>query len=97
MITALIIGGASGLCVSAIYYISSRFSRAMDSIDQARERAGLQERIAALELELGIREATDGEIRAFDNTPPGAIIDDAYREWVTPRITAVKPAKPTHR
>lgn len=74
---------AAPFAFGAVAYISLTFSRRMDAIDRATDRAGLEGRIDALELELGFREMTDDEVRAADNSPPLAVIDDQYREYVS--------------
>lgn len=76
----LIIIGAVMLCGFAVGFISVTFSRRMNAIDQAHHRAGLEARIADLELELGIRQMTDDEVARQERLGPNVIIDDELRE-----------------
>lgn len=64
----------------AVGRISATFARRMDAIDHATDRAGTQERVAALELELGIRQMTDAEVVAQERLGPNVAITDELRE-----------------
>lgn len=76
----LIIVGAAALCAFAVGFISVTFSRRMNAIDRARDRAELGKRIDDLELDLGIREMTDAEVMAQERLGPNVLIDDRLRE-----------------
>lgn len=84
---------AAPFAFGAVAYISLTFSHRMDAIDRATDRAGLEGRIDALELELGFREMTDDEVRRADHAPPGAVVDDEYRQYATQKYTG-RPLEP---
>lgn len=103
MIAIILIGLAAAFGGSAVLIISRTFSHRMDAIDHARDRAGLDDRISALELETGIRQMTDTEVRASERLGPNVVITDELREyarinWERARMrAALKSAEPTHR
>lgn len=100
MVTFVVIVIAAVFAAVAVGRISGTFSRRMDAIEHADDRAQLDSRIADLELELGIRDMTDAEVMAQERLGPNVVIDDALREhalttWQRRRERASQFPRPT--